>query len=210
MGGEVNQQYPNQPQQPGQYPQQQQWGQPTQPMWGAPPQPPKKTGAGKIIGLGCAGLLGFVVVAGVIGGVASSGGSKNSSSGTASSVAPQDTAKTGGSSKAGSAKTASKPAGHTVEFRVWGTAPAGALGGLDIQYGSDTDTRKGGFKNGKFEATLPLNKDAMYYQLNAQLQGSGDINCSVTVGGKTKTGHASGGFNICMAQLSSGVFGDWS
>lgn len=208
MGGEVNQQYPQQPQQPGQYPQPQ-WGQPTQPTWGAPPpQPPKKSSAGKIIGLGCAGILGFAVVAGVIGAVTTSGGSKNSSSGTASSVSPSSTAKAaGGNAKA---KTSGSKAADTVVFKVWGTAPAGALGGLDIQYGSDTDTRKGTFKGGKFEATLPLNKDAMYYQLNAQLQGSGDINCSVTVGGHTKTGHASGGFNICMAQLSSGLFGDWS
>ncbi|MBO4253280.1 hypothetical protein GRC12_05225 [Streptomyces griseorubiginosus] len=93
---------------------------------------------------------------------------------------------------------------------MWGTAPAGALGPLDISYGSDSDTRKGTFKNGEFEATLPLHKDAMYYTVTAQLQGSGDINCSVTVDGHTKKGHASGGYNICDAQLSSGFLGGWN
>lgn len=90
---------------------------------------------------------------------------------------------------------------------MWGTAPAGALGGLDIGYGSDSDTRKGTFKDGSFEATLTLDKDALYYDVHAQLQGSGDINCSVTADGRTKKGHASGGYNICNAQLSSNFTG---
>jgi hypothetical protein len=91
-------------------------------------------------------------------------------------------------------------------FKVWGTAPAGALGGLNITYGSDSDSRKGTFKNGKFEGTVPVKKGALYYQVNAQLQGSGDINCSVTISGKTKKAHASGGYNMCMTQLSNTFF----
>ncbi|MFB8101332.1 hypothetical protein ACFC3O_00595 [Streptomyces sp. NPDC056007] len=57
-----------------QYPQGQQgWG-PQQPQWGGPPQQqPKKSGAGKAIGLGCLGVLGLLVVVGVIGAVASGG-----------------------------------------------------------------------------------------------------------------------------------------
>ena len=92
---------------------------------------------------------------------------------------------------------------------MWGTAPAGALGPLDITYGSDSDSRQGSFDNGKFTTTLPLDGDAMYYSVNAQLQGSGEIWCSVSVGGEKKEGHASGGYNICDAQLSSGLFGGW-
>ncbi|MGV9991375.1 hypothetical protein [Streptomyces sp. NPDC003374] len=49
----------------------------------------------------------------------------------------------------------------------------------------------------------------MYYSVTAQLQGSGDINCSVTIGDKTKKGHASGGYNICQTQLNSGLLGGW-
>jgi hypothetical protein len=103
-----------------------------------------------------------------------------------------------------------EPKKDVVTFKVWGTAPAGVLGGLDITYGSDSDSLKGTFRNGTFTATLPLDSEAMYYNVSAQLQGSGDINCSVTVDGKTKKGHASGGYNICDAQLSGGLFGDWS
>ena len=207
----MSQQYPQQ--QPGQYPQQQPgWaGQPTQPGWGAAPQPPKKRSVGKVLGFGCLGIIGLFVAIIVIAAVASNGGgySKNSSSGTSNTAsASHNTSKTGGNAKAGGAKDDKAP--KTVVFKVWGTAPAGDLGPLDITYGSDSDTRKGTFKNGQFTATLPLNDKAMFYNVTAQLQGSGDINCSVTVDGKTKQGHASGGYNICDAQLSEDLFGGWT
>ncbi|MFF7314721.1 hypothetical protein [Streptomyces sp. NPDC008137] len=62
----MSQQYPQQPNQP--YP-------PQQPGYGAPaPQQPKKRGAGKIAGLGCAGIIAlFVIVT-----VATGGGSSES------------------------------------------------------------------------------------------------------------------------------------
>ncbi|MEU6369844.1 hypothetical protein ABZ876_29945 [Streptomyces sp. NPDC046931] len=90
-------------------------------------------------------------------------------------------------------------------FKVWGTAP----GGVDITYGSDSDTRQGHFKNGTFEATLPVAKNALYFNVMGQLNGGGDINCSITIDGKTKKGHASGGYNICDAQLNAGLLGGW-
>ncbi|QNP75902.1 hypothetical protein IAG44_22300 [Streptomyces roseirectus] len=92
---------------------------------------------------------------------------------------------------------------------MWGTAPAGALGPLDITYGSDSDNRQGRFRNGEFTATLPFDGDALYYTVTAQLQGAGDIDCSVTVDGHTEKAHASGGYNICHAQANAGVFGGW-
>jgi hypothetical protein len=205
-----NQQYPQQPgwgaQQPGQ-----------QPGWGAPPQPPKKSNAGKVIGLGCLGVVGLLVLGGIVAAVA--GGSSNNDSSSSNDVKPAATATkndqstaddkaTSGSNK-DAGKAAAAPKKKVVEFKVWGTAPAGALGPLDITYGSDSDNRDGKFKSGKFEATLPLNKDALFYTVTAQLQGSGDIHCSVTIDGKTKTGHASGGYNICDAQLSAGLLGGW-
>lgn len=187
----------SQPQQPG-------WATPQQPQWGAPPpQPPKKRSVGKAVGLGCLGIIGLFVIIGIVAAIASSG-SKTSSSGTSSS---SHTASAGGKAKAGGA--AAEKSSDTVVFKVWGTAPAGDLGPLDIGYGSDSDTRKGSFKKGTFTATLPVTKGAMYEEVNAQLQGSGDIQCSVTIGGKTKTGHASGGYNICSAQLNSGFDGGW-
>ena len=78
----MNQQYPQQPQQPG-------WGQqpqqhPHQPGWGAPPPPPKKTPVGMIVGLGCLGVLVLFVIIGAIGAVA--GSDSNTSKGTSVST----------------------------------------------------------------------------------------------------------------------------
>lgn len=205
-----HQQYP--PQQPG-------WGGPQQP-YGAPPPfqplPPKKTSAGKVIGLGCLGLVGVFVLVSIVAAIIGLGSTSSDSSGS-NDVAPvasstnddkpaaDDNTKSGGKKASTQKKTEKK----VVTFKVWGTAPAGALGPLDITYGSDSDSRDGHFKNGKFEATLPLNNDALFYSLTAQLQGSGDIHCSVTINGHTKKGHASGDYNICDAQLNSGLFGGW-
>ncbi|MEU6416042.1 hypothetical protein [Streptomyces spiralis] len=180
--------------------------------WGAPPQQqPKKKGKGKIAGLGC---LGVVVLIVIIAAVSSAGGGsddKSDNSKSDSSASKQDKpAADGKSDSKDKAEDAKKDSDKkVVVFKVWGKAPAGALGPLDINYGSDSDTRKGKFANGKFEATLTLDKDAMFYNVTAQLQGSGDIQCSVTIGDKTKKGHASGGYNICDAQLNGGLLGGW-
>ncbi|WP_405554316.1 hypothetical protein [Streptomyces sp. NBC_01171] len=65
-------------QQPGQQPQG--WAGPGAPQqWGPPPQPPKKTGAGKIIGLGCLGIIGLFVLIGIIAAVAGGGDSDEGS-----------------------------------------------------------------------------------------------------------------------------------
>ncbi|WP_329215322.1 hypothetical protein OG352_06600 [Streptomyces sp. NBC_01485] len=189
----MSQQYPQQP-----YP-------PQQP-------PPKKTSVGKTVGLGCAGIIGLLLVIGVIGAVASSSGGKDTG---ASSVKPAATTSKNEQPATEPSKTAKsepkteEPKKKTVTFKVWGTAPAGALGGLDITYGSDSDNRKGAFKNGTFTATLPLDDEALFYTVTAQLQGSGDINCSVTVDGHTEKGHASGGYNLCNAQANAGLLGGW-
>ncbi|MGW4975055.1 hypothetical protein [Streptomyces mirabilis] len=188
--------------------------QPQQPYGQPPfqPQPPKKgPGAGKVIGLGCLGLVGVAVVLGIAAAAVGGSGSNDSSSSASKSTSTTTTGDKAAGAKDDSKKSSDNKADapKTVVFKVWGTAPAGALGGLDINYGSDSDTRKGVFENGKFEAVLPLKKGAMYYTLNAQLQGSGDINCSVTMDGQTKSGHASGGYNICDAQLSSDFTGGW-
>lgn len=196
------------------------WQAPTthQQQWGAPPPPPKKSNAGKIVGLGCAGIVGLVVLLGIFGAVIGNDSDSSTTSKPAASTpqeqkeeAPADDAKADEEQpsekpKAEEAKKEEKP---KVVFKVWGTAPAGALGPLDITYGSDSDNRKGTFKNGQFEASLTLDDDALYYTVHAQLQGSGDINCSVTIDGETKKGHASGGYNICNAQANAGLLGGW-
>ena len=202
----MSNQPPYPPQQPG-------WGN-GQPPYGQPPfqpEPPKKRSVGKVVGLGCLGIIGLFVVI-VIAVAAIGGGSKNDSGGSGNSKSAAPAGKNSDKAGAGTGKndTPKDDTDGKVVFKVWGTAPAGALGGLDIGYGSDSDTRKGTFKDGRFEATLTLDKGAMYYNVNAQLQGSGDINCSVTADGTTKKGHASGGYNICDAQLSSNFTGGWS
>lgn len=84
-----------------------------------------------------------------------------------------------------------------VTFKVWGTAPSG----VDITYGSDSENLDGSglpmTKELKFEA------DALYYAINAQLQGGGDIRCSVTIGDQVEDGHARGDYNICSAQINN-------
>ncbi|WP_051744733.1 hypothetical protein [Streptomyces yerevanensis] len=100
----MSQQYPQNPgygppqQQPGWgTPQQQptQWGAPNQqpqPGWGAPPPPlpPKKSSTGKIVGLGCAGIVALFVIIGIFS-AALSGDSDDSSKG--STVSSEPTAK---------------------------------------------------------------------------------------------------------------------
>lgn len=94
-------------------------------------------------------------------------------------------------------------AAGTVTFTVTGTAPDG----VDITYGSDSSNLSG--DGLPFTKTMKVNDDALYYDVTAQLNGGGHIHCSITIGGKTKSGEAKGGYNICSAQLNSGVFGGW-
>ncbi|WP_258318819.1 hypothetical protein [Streptomyces griseorubiginosus] len=196
------QQYP--PQQPG-------WGGPQQPFGHTPfaPPPPKKGGAGKFIGLGCLGLVGLFILIALVGAVVGGGANSNGSKSADDSKAAHSASK--GDNAADTSRDSEKKASKkVVVFKVWGTAPAGALGPLNITYGSDSDNRDGTFKDGEFKATLPIDEDALYFDVTAQLQRSGDIHCSVTVGGKTDKGHAAGDYNICSAQLSAGLLGGWS
>jgi hypothetical protein len=99
-------------------------------------------------------------------------------------------------------KTKPKSATLHAVFKVWGT------GYPDVTYSTDSDN-----VDGKIGETykMKVSDDALYYAVTAQLQGSGDIHCSVTINGVTKKGHAQGSYNICSAQLSSSPFstGGW-
>ncbi|MDR6973590.1 hypothetical protein J2X68_000259 [Streptomyces sp. 3330] len=193
-----------------QYPQHQ----PQQPGRGGP-QPPGKRSVGRFVGFGCAGVIGLLLLIAVVAAITDSGGSGDESGGStdpasaASSPRSEEPTGAGEAGDTGRSEKPKKPEKKVVTFKVWGTAPAGTLGPLDITYGSDSDNRKGTFENGRFEATLPLDDDALYYDVTAQLQGSGDINCSVTVEGHTEKAHASGGYNICSAQANAALLGGW-
>ncbi|MEV5436817.1 hypothetical protein AB0K80_12405 [Streptomyces sp. NPDC052682] len=95
------------------------------------------------------------------------------------------------------------PSGKAV-FKVWGSAPSG----VEVTYGSDGTNLQG--KGLPLEKTLTVKDDALYYQVTAQLMGGGDIRCSVTIDGRTKSGRAQGGYNICSAQLNSDFGGGFS
>ncbi|MFF0789391.1 hypothetical protein [Streptomyces spiralis] len=168
---------------------------------GLRPEQPKKQSKGKVAGLGC---LGIVVLAAVIAAVSGGGGDSDSSAGSRTSNSVSKGDGSGDKGGAGEAKGGASDKKVAV-FKVWGTA----TNGVDINYGSDSDSRKGTFVNGEFEASLPVTKGVMYFNVMGQLQGGGDIQCSVTIGGKTKKGHASGDYNICDAQLNSDLFGGW-
>ncbi|GAA3654467.1 DUF4352 domain-containing protein [Streptomyces chitinivorans] len=83
---------------------QQQWGpgRPQQPM---PPVPQKKSGAGKIIGFGCLGVIALFVVIGVIGAALGAGGEESAEK-PAASAAPKEP---GGGEEKGEEKPREEP-----------------------------------------------------------------------------------------------------
>lgn len=173
-----------------------------------PPQPKKHAGCVTfaIIGVVLVALFGF---GGCVAALSSGPDADPTGAAPAATTEPTDTATPTATHHATPSETpthTAKPKPHhrpKVTFKVSGSAPSG----VDITYGSDSDNRSGhGFP---WSATLPLDDDAMYYTVYAQLQGGGDISCSVTVDGVTKHGHASGGYNICSAQVNSGLLGGW-
>lgn len=93
------------------------------------------------------------------------------------------------------------PTPASVTFVFWGSAPAGVM----ITYGSDTSNLSD--PGLPFRAHLAYDSSASYYVATAQLQGSGVVHCKVIVSDGTSTyvkqGIASGGFNICSAQLNN-------
>lgn len=93
-----------------------------------------------------------------------------------------------------------------IEFVVTGSAPNGA----DITYGSDSSNYQGHLP---MDVTKTIDTNVMYYDVTAQLNGGGQVTCKVLIGDGTKidvqkVGHASGGYNICSAQLNN-INGDW-
>lgn len=194
------------------------------PGYGPPPMPPtpapqsaRPKWARKRIAIPAAAVI---LLLGIGIGSAGNDGSKNTSANPAPTATETVTAQPADDSEPAPTVTVTKtatakakpkadtaaeeaPAGKAL-FKVWGSAPSG----VDITYGSDGTNLQG--------SSLPMTKnltvkdDALYYQITAQLQGGGNIHCSVTIDGKTKTGQAQGGYNICSAQLNSNFTGGFS
>lgn len=101
----MNQQYPQQPNQPPQPG----WQGPQQPPhYGAPaPQPPKKHGFGKIAGLGCLGVIAIAVIAGI---ATAGGGSSTDTSNKDKAISADDKPK---NAEPNADKAKEKPAKET-------------------------------------------------------------------------------------------------
>jgi hypothetical protein len=176
-----------------------------------PPQPPKKKHTGLIVALSVVGgivaicLFGGIIVAAAGGGDKGSPGASHTPA--AEAAAGQDAVTPAASSGAPTRKPspAAKP---TVVFTLTGSAPSG----VDISYGSDSDNRQGG-STSPWKASLRRDDSGgvSWYDMTAQLQGGGDITCQILIDGAViASGHASGGYNICSAQISQSFTGKWS
>lgn len=203
------------------------WNNQTQPQWGQPPVQPTPPGGRpgwtrkRVIIPSAIGLL-------VVGSILGSSGSGDTKPVADAKPAPTVTVtitakpaeKAGDKEEPKPAVTVTKtvtakpkakpkpkeeeaPKGRAV-FKVWGTAP----NGVSVTYGSDSENLDG--SGLPMEKTLKVKDGALYYTINAQLQGGGDIQCSVTIDGETKKGRARGEYNICMAQLNGDFFGGFS
>jgi hypothetical protein len=173
-----------------------------------PQQPPKKKHTVRTVLITLSAV--FVVVIGAIAGCTvlvmdgggGSGGNDNGAPPPLGSGKQQPQKKGAAAPTKQKAHAASKP---TVTFRVEGTASS-----VDTTYGSDSDNRQAPDKV-PWQTTLSRDDsgDTLYYFVNAQLNGGGDITCEVLVGSKVvATGHASGSYNICSAQVGQDPFTD--
>jgi hypothetical protein len=100
-----------------------------------------------------------------------------------------------------------------VVFKVAGS------GKPSIAYGTASDHHSGNDHHSKygiayaslpFEATMSYNDKAVYYAISAQLTSStGDITCEIEQNGNVVAkGHASGDYNICMAEARPKLLGN--
>jgi hypothetical protein len=91
--------------------------------------------------------------------------------------------------------------GQTVTFTVTGT------GAAQVTYGPAGTQISGQVP---MNVTAPLS-DPAYYSLTAQLQGGGEVSCSIAVDGTViSSGIADGGYNIAFCEISQDPFsGQW-
>ena len=98
--------------------------------------------------------------------------------------------------------------GPGATFSCTGSTPVG----VDITYGTDSSNYSGA-STVPWQATLPFDSNALYYDVTAQLNGSGSVTCTTTVkwsgGSVTQTGTAVGDYNILIAEICSNFSGGW-
>lgn len=190
-------QQPWRPDQPYCQGQQQQYPPPPYPPqgqpYGQPPRPPRRTGRKILIGIASAFAL--IIVIGIIG--AAAGGGKTAPA-AAQSSAPATTAAPAATHSSTPARAAAAP---KVTYVVTGTP------GADITYGPAGSSLSG---HSPMRVTRKLGH-ALYYSIQAQLQGSGEVTVKILIGGKViSKAVASGGYNIAMAEISQNpLTGKW-
>jgi len=172
--------------------------QPYQPP--ALPLPKKKTGR-KIAGFGCLGVVAIFVILIVVTAVS---GTKPAS--TAAGAATSTSAAATTAAHAAPA-TGRASAGPRVVFGCTGSAPDG----VTITYGAEGTNDSA--SSLPFTTSVPLNSGAEYYNVTAQLQGSGQVSCTTVVNWDgqsiTQTGSANGGYNLASAEICSDFSGGW-
>ena len=99
----------------------------------------------------------------------------------------------------GTSATSATTSAGVITFSVTGKVSGGVL----ITYGTNST----GSQSTKlpFSASIPLDSSGgvLYYDVYAQLRGSGDLTCSVAVNGQViKTGTATTDSDICSAQIA--------
>ena len=86
------------------------------------------------------------------------------------------------------------PPAQTVTYIVTGTT-----GSAQVIYGPSGTNDTGSVP---MTVTQPLGTPS-YYAINAQLQGGGTVSCEIEVSGVViSSGSASGGYNICSAEIT--------
>jgi hypothetical protein len=89
-------------------------------------------------------------------------------------------------------------------FSVTGTAPSG----VHVAYGIGV-LKYQGARRLPLHVIMKIAKNALFADVSAELQGSGNITCTIRIGKASSTAHATGGFSICSAQLNRDVSGGW-
>lgn len=154
-----------------------------------PPQRPRRR-IGKGIGIGCLGLIGFVVLVAAL--------ASHSSSSTPPAALP--TLPAVAVSQQAASTAAQAAAKQTLTYSVTGS-PA------DVTYGPTGSEAAG---------TVPLSASGplgspLYYSITAQLQGSGTVTCEILIDGKViSQSTASGGYTIASCEISKNpLSGQW-
>ena len=186
------------------------------PCYPQPPQAPKKKRGAQIAGFGCLGIVALIVIIVI---AAAVGGSKTGNTAAGSTTTPpapvavvttvagQGVIADASTDAVAPATSAAPAVPDQVAFSCTGSAPDG----IDITYGSDSSNSSASHL--PFHKTIPVASDAEYYDITAQLSGSGHVTCSTSVrqdgSSVSKSGTAEGGYNIATAEVCSDFTGGW-